>query len=120
MNVFPLFSTPVTLSMNNIDMMFYEIETIKRESFHEHRIPLDGLSTDNRSVLLKYPNLLNVVHKHIKKSLYDELENQFENEDPLDVISDFKAFITAFNEKVFDSNNPIDYSFFYLRWSIYW
>ena len=55
-----------------------------------------------------------------KKSLYDELENQFENEDPLDVISDFKAFITAFIEKVFDSNSPVDYSFFYLRWSIYW
>ena len=74
MNVFPLFSTPVTLSMNNIDMMFYEIETMKRESFHEHGEPLDGFSTNNRNVLLKYPNLLNVVHKHIKKSLYDELK----------------------------------------------
>jgi len=55
-----------------------------------------------------------------KKSLYDELENQFENEDPLDVISDLKAFITAYKENVFDTEDPIDYSFFYLRWTIYW
>lgn len=55
-----------------------------------------------------------------KKSLYDELEKQFENEDPLDVISDFKAFISGYYEKVHETTNPLDYSFFYLRWSIYW
>lgn len=55
-----------------------------------------------------------------KKSLYDELEGQFQNEDPLDVISDFKAFISEYKTNVFESNNKLDYSFFYLRWSIYW
>ncbi|MDT0685576.1 DUF262 domain-containing protein [Autumnicola psychrophila] len=55
-----------------------------------------------------------------KKSLYDELERQFENEDPLDVISDFKAFILEYQQHVFNSKNKLDYSFFYLRWSIYW
>ncbi len=55
-----------------------------------------------------------------KKSLYDELEGQFQNEDPLEVISDFKAFITEYKNNVFESNNKLDYSFFYLRWSIYW
>ena len=55
-----------------------------------------------------------------KKSLYDELERQFENEDPLDLIADFKAFTTGYQQHIYDSNSPLDYSFFYLRWSIYW
>lgn len=55
-----------------------------------------------------------------KKALYDELERQFENEDPLDVIADFKAFIKEYQVNVYETKDPVDYSFFYLRWSIYW
>lgn len=55
-----------------------------------------------------------------KKSLYDELESQFSNDDPLDIISDFKAFIKGYQDHVYNSADPVDYSFFYLRWSIYW
>lgn len=55
-----------------------------------------------------------------KRSLYDELEAKFENDDPLDIIADFKAFISTYDKEVYSTEDPIDYSFFYLRWSIYW
>ena len=55
-----------------------------------------------------------------KKSLYDELAAQFEDTDPLEVISDFKNFISLYYENLYSSEDPIDYSFFYLRWSVYW
>lgn len=58
--------------------------------------------------------------KNPKKSLYDELEEDFKLKDPLEVISDFKAFIQSFNDNIYNSNSPLDYSFFYLRWSVYW
>ncbi len=55
-----------------------------------------------------------------KRSLYDELEKQFENEDPLEVIEDFKSFISAYQDSIYESEDPVDYSFYYLKWSIYW
>ena len=55
-----------------------------------------------------------------KRSLYDELEIQFSNDDPLDIISDFKAFISSYAHKVYESQHPIEFSFYYLRWSVYW
>ena len=53
-------------------------------------------------IYLDHEYCFTVIIKSQKKSLYDSLENKFENEDSLEVINDFKAFITAFNEKVFD------------------
>ena len=72
MNVLPLFSSPVTTDMYELDRD--EIELIKREPFHSHTYDLDGLSTDDRNILTKTPNLFHVVHSHIKKSLYDNLK----------------------------------------------
>ncbi len=99
-----------------------EVVDIKEKQFLQDWISCEDIALDidesMNDLFVMYEYFLLAANP--KKSLYDELENQFENEDPLDVISDFKAFITAFDEKVFDSNNPIDYSLFYLRWSIYW
>jgi len=99
-----------------------EVVDIKEKQFLQDWISCEEIALDvdesMNDLFVMYEYFLLAANP--KKSLYDELENQFVNEDPLDVISDFKAFITAFNEKVFNSNNPIDYSFFYLRWSIYW
>ena len=99
-----------------------EVVDIKEKQFLQDWISCEEIALDvdesMNDLFVMYEYFLLAAHP--KKSLYDELENQFENEDPLDVISDFKAFITAFIEKVFDSNSPVDYSFFYLRWSIYW
>ena len=99
-----------------------EVVDIKEKQFLQDWISCEEIALDvdesMNDLFVMYEYFLLAANP--KKSLYDELENQFENEDPLDVISDFKAFITAFIEKVFDSNSPVDYSFFYLRWSIYW
>lgn len=93
----------------------------------EQQFLQDWISCENIAIELdESMNELFVMYEYFllaanpKKSLYDELENQFANENPLDVISDFKAFIQGYEKNVFDSTDPIDYSFYYLRWSIYW
>ncbi len=55
-----------------------------------------------------------------KKSLYDELENVFTGKNPLTIISEFKKFVKSYKEVLFDGQNKIIYSFWYLRWAMYW
>lgn len=55
-----------------------------------------------------------------KKSLYEELQNIFKDKDPNEVISDIKEFAYAYKSKIWDSNNKALYSFWYIRWSMYW
>ncbi|RRO12358.1 DUF262 domain-containing protein [Flavobacteriaceae bacterium 14752] len=99
-----------------------EIVDQKEKQFLQDWITCEGLALDVEESL----NELFVMYEYYllganpKKSLYDELENQFSKDDPLDVISDFKAFITVYNDEVYSSETQLDYSFFYLRWSIYW
>lgn len=99
-----------------------EVVKIKESQFLQDWIASENIALDIDESM----NELFVMYEYFllasnpKKSLYDELERQFENEDPLDVIGDFKAFITGYQKLVYDSKSPLDYSFFYLRWSIYW
>lgn len=99
-----------------------EIVDLKEQQFLQDWIACENMVTElNESMnefFVMYEYFL--LASNPKKSLYDELENQFDNEDPLDVISDFKAFITQYKENVYQSKSAINYSFFYLRWSIYW
>src|SRR5690606_36122087 len=55
-----------------------------------------------------------------KKSLYEELQTIFKDKDPNEVISDIKEFAYAYKSKIWDSNNKALYSFWYIRWSMYW
>jgi uncharacterized protein with ParB-like and HNH nuclease domain len=55
-----------------------------------------------------------------EKSLYDELKTLFEKRNPNDIINEFKSYITHYKEKVYKAKDPIIYSFYYLRWSVYW
>ena len=84
MNVMPLFSTPVCYDEYELDK--YEVELIKKETFHDG-LPHDGSFTNDHSILLKYPNLSNVVHTHIKSSLYDA--------NSLHIMRDIKYKITS-------------------------
>ena len=99
-----------------------EVVDIKEKQFLQDWIGCEELALDVEESM----NELFVMYEYFllgsnpKKSLYEELENQFANEDPLDVISDFKAFITSYFKNIYSSRDPIDYSFFYLRWSVYW
>ncbi|HRH41028.1 MAG TPA: DUF262 domain-containing HNH endonuclease family protein [Pyrinomonadaceae bacterium] len=55
-----------------------------------------------------------------KKSLYDELIKLFEDKDPNEVIADFKNFLYLFKHELYDKEDPLIYSFWYLRWGMYW
>jgi uncharacterized protein with ParB-like and HNH nuclease domain len=99
-----------------------EVVKMKENQFLQDWIACENIALDIEESM----NELFVMYEYYllaanpKKSLYDELENQFANEDPLDVISDFKAFISSYEKHFYDEKNPLSYSFFYLRWSIYW
>ena len=69
MNVMPLFPTPICYNEYDLDMS--EIALLKKEKFCSGAYSNDGLFTTDRNILLKYPNLSNIVHTHIKTSLYD-------------------------------------------------
>ena len=58
--------------------------------------------------------------KNPQKSLYSELEEQFKDKDPLDIMYDFKNFSECYKEKIYDAKEKILYPFWYLRWSMYW
>lgn len=55
-----------------------------------------------------------------KKSLYDELQNIFEDKDPNEVIHDIKAFVHHYLNGVLEKEDKVLYSFRYIRWSMYW
>ncbi|MFS4481572.1 DUF262 domain-containing protein [Hyunsoonleella sp. 2307UL5-6] len=55
-----------------------------------------------------------------KKSLYDELQDIFEDKDPNEVIEDIKAFVNTYLSEILEQEDKILYSFRYIRWSMYW
>jgi len=55
-----------------------------------------------------------------KKSLYDELENVFNGQDPLKVISQFKKFVENYKTNLFEGKDKVIYTYWYLRWAMYW
>lgn len=58
--------------------------------------------------------------KNPERSLYDELKNLFEEQDPNLIISEFKDFISEYKDKIYSTTDTRIYSLFYLRWSVYW
>lgn len=55
-----------------------------------------------------------------KKSLYSELQDVFENKDPNEVIADIKTFAFTYFTEIWEKEDKIIYSFWYIRWSMYW
>ena len=59
--------------------------------------------------------------KNPKKSLVDELENQFQGKDANKIISDFKSFVSTYDKEIYDeTGDKVIYSFWYLTWAAYW
>lgn len=58
--------------------------------------------------------------KNPEKSLYDELKKQFEDKDANEVISDFKKFVSTYKDEIYNREDALMYSFYYLRWTMYW
>lgn len=55
-----------------------------------------------------------------KKSLYEELQKEFKNKDPNEVINDIKEFAHLYNTELWESNDKVSYAFWYIQWSMYW
>lgn len=55
-----------------------------------------------------------------KQSLYDEMQQLFMSKDPNEVIADFKKFCRHYRDDIHDKDDKLIYSFWYIRWSIYW
>ena len=53
-----------------------------------------------------------------KKSLYDELVKLFEDKDPNITIADFKNFLTLYKNELYNKEDALIYSFWYLRWGM--
>ncbi|GAP69473.1 hypothetical protein BA6E_11238, partial [Bacteroidales bacterium 6E] len=61
-----------------------------------------------------------ILGQNPKKSLYDELQAAFTPLDPNEVIADIKKFANSYYKFIYESRNSIIYSFWYLRWNMYW
>lgn len=73
-------------------------------------------SMNNLFVMYEYYLLA----KNPERSLYDELRNLFDARDANEVIKEFKDFVHTYKMEVYNSESPIMYSLYYLRWSVYW
>ena len=58
--------------------------------------------------------------KNPEKSLYEELVTLFADKEPGDVISDFKKFIKRYKTEIYEKEDPLIYSLWYIKWSMYW
>lgn len=61
-----------------------------------------------------------ILGQNPKKSLYDELQDAFSPLDPNEVIADIKKFANTYYKSIYESRNSIIYSFWYIRWNMYW
>ncbi len=99
-----------------------EVKKQKENQFMDDWKACENIAIDTNESL----NELFVLYEYFllaenpKKSLYDELENQFKDKDPNEVINDFKAFISLYKNDVYNREDAVMYSFWYLRWSMYW
>ncbi|MES2430949.1 MAG: DUF262 domain-containing protein [Bacteroidota bacterium] len=55
-----------------------------------------------------------------KQALYDELQKIFSPLDSNEVIADFKKFAKLHKDILVEKQDKLIYSFWYLRWSVYW
>lgn len=99
-----------------------ELKKKKEDQFMDdwkycENIAIDTEETINELFVLYEYYLLG---KNPERSLYDELVTLFENKEPGEVIADFKKFIKRYKEDIYDVEDPLMYSFWYIKWSMYW
>ena len=61
-----------------------------------------------------------ILGQNPKKSLYDELQDAFKDLDPNEVISDIKKISHTYFIDIYEMEDKIIYSFWYIRWNMYW
>ncbi|MBN2426405.1 MAG: DUF262 domain-containing protein [Calditrichaceae bacterium] len=61
-----------------------------------------------------------ILGQNPKKSLYDELQDAFKTIDPNEVISDIKEFANRYFQNIYEEEEKVLFSFWYIRWNMYW
>jgi len=82
----------------------------------EQSIKSCDLSLNDLFIIYEYY----ILGQNPKKSLYDELQDVFKDEDPNIVISDIKQFASLYVTDIYDAENKVLFSFWYIRWNMYW
>jgi len=95
---------------------------IKEEQFisdwreMEQTVKQSDLSMNDLFIIYEY----HFLGQNPKKSLYDELQNAFQDSDPNLVVSDIKCFANTYFKQIYEKPSKIIYSFWYIRWNMYW
>jgi uncharacterized protein with ParB-like and HNH nuclease domain len=99
-----------------------EVKKQKEDRFMDDWKACENIAIDTEESL----NELFVVYEYYllaenpKKSLYDELVKLFDDKDPNETIADFKDFLTLYKDELYYKEDTVIYSFWYLRWGMYW
>lgn len=101
--------------------LYGKCEETKRAQFianwREIEVLSEQIDEDLADLFTYYEYFL--LGKNPKKSLYEELENQFKNKEPNQVIYDFKKFVENY-EKIYKDTSKLMFSFDYLPNQVYW
>ncbi|MCV3440730.1 DUF262 domain-containing HNH endonuclease family protein [Campylobacter lari] len=95
---------------NSFVMVWKEIETILSKTGDYQKISMENMFTLFGYFLLG---------SNPKKSLHVELENQFKGKTTKEIIDEFKNFCDEYVNDLFNNNNKIVNSFWYLPWTIH-
>lgn len=61
-----------------------------------------------------------ILGQNPRRSLYDELQDAFKDLDPNWVIRDIKKFANTYYTSIYEAEDKVIFSFWYLRWNMYW
>ena len=99
-----------------------ETSKMKEEQFisdwrdMEQSIKACDISLNDLFIIYEY----HILGQNPKKSLYDELQNAFADKEPNTVISDIKKFADTYFKEIYEKEDKMLYSFWYIRWNMYW
>lgn len=99
-----------------------ETSQMKEEQFisdwreMEQSIKTCDISLNDLFILYEY----HLLGQNPKKSLYDQLQDEFRDKDPNEVIGDIKSFASTYYKEIFEKADKVLYSFGYIRWNMYW
>ena len=99
-----------------------ELKKQKEDQFMDDWKVCENYSNDTQTSL----NDLFVMYEYYtlaqnpKKSLYDELVVQFNDKDSNQVITNVKLFVENYKREIYEREDKLTYSFFYISWGMYW
>lgn len=99
-----------------------ELKRQKEDQFMDDWKVCENYSNDTETSL----NDLFVMYEYYllaqnpKRSLYDELVEEFKEKDPNKIIAEIRNFIESYKIEIYQKDDKLIYSFFYITWGMYW